>query len=1390
MKRRILSVLLAGAITLQAGMVTVFAQTSSGEGTPGESLSAQPDRVSEAERLIAVLPDASELKEMDEEALQAAREQIEAACEAYEALSEEERAQLTGADALLAELLDALSGESSTMANYLDYTVQGNLVRFEPKTGTIIRCDLRALSLDIPDNFDGIKVTSIGVAAFTQCKDIERITIPEGVTSIEMAAFSNCRKLRSITIPESVTYIGDNAFDACTSLISINIPNGMTEICQGTFSDCTGLINIAIPDSVTTIKENAFSGCTSLKSVTIPNGTEQIYPYTFSNCTSLTNITIPNSVKEIKEGAFSGCTNLTVIYYTGTKEEWDKVEKNDAGIPENVVIYCQSPNPVPEKSSYVRFLKSYDTATDQAFFGDGLLADVPAADVDMSFKNDLDKLVGRYVLVEPGEGLTFKSIRPVESKLGTISDYQQNGTYISTITFDGRIYPVSRGFIGYEDMKGSLAICHFSEGTIVGFEVLEKASGILSACGNDYVTIDDTRYATNYLTDLSSLASADQLFGTQVDFYHTSSPFSPFIMKIDSYMTMTGTCRFYDSTNNTLHIDNDSYPVDLEKCKPNNTELMGEEVFFLLSNGTVVHIDCMDKLSSGLVVSLNPEKANVIYQNKKLDKDTIDVAVTLTNKSTYSLPATYNKSVLFDKNGVPKSTESITLQSLAFVLENINLAINGGSTPRGVKLEYGGSWTTNLKIKINNQYKPQAVSEKLSLRVRATADTDRSKKALTSQETYFNISVGNIDKQNEEAKNNQSNREEIAANPEIETDINKLGSSFKSAVILPPDLEKLIGRADQINRLRDLTTIWVSGITNEPQADESWDKKLAEKAIAAMKKQWKKAFDYDFPKYNYFSEALSQLGFTFTAVNSTIRIRVQTEKYGERLISLTFSGNGYGAEKVSSAEGSFTWQVEGDNLESIPPSYREGSGGMALSYDLSTFANDLYSIEKKAIKNFYAEVIGHDIDKLADELFGKFLMKIITKKCGSLSDGIFNLMEKAAIYSKKSKFSCPVDVYVYDPDGKLCGSIVNNTEYPVTDGVHLYVEGDDKYVWYTGDDYTIHLVGTNTGTMTYVIEEYSDDQLIRTVTFQNVPLTDKKVYTASVLEEIYTAVGNYTLHSNDGAVLPASSDTYKPFVISSEKGEAPVITSLTLKIVDNKAIFSAAATDSDSEIISILLNYAADTSEEILCLPMQLTGEIWTVSVDIPDKASQIAAYAIAIDSSGNQSKYFHAAYDIKASIPDPDPDPKPDSKPDPNPGPSPSRPSNTISKNEGGSSDGRTSIYTEGETEFWEDVLKRLETADGETVRINARSYDRLPWTVVKALRESGGILEIARDGKQTVRITAEDAEKLNKKVFYLLSSLAERFAAAEEPSASDEKAEKENPGTGAMPAAHPAGQ
>jgi hypothetical protein len=143
------------------------------------------------------------------------------------------------------------------------------------------------------------------------------VTIGSGVTSIGVAAFSQCTSLTSVTIPNSVTSIGDYAFFQCTSLTSVTIPNSVTSIGTQAFYGCTRLTSLTIPNSVTSIGDYAFDGCSGLTSVMIPNSVTSIGDGTFYGCGSLTSIGIPDSVISIGNNAFKECPKLLRIFIQG-----------------------------------------------------------------------------------------------------------------------------------------------------------------------------------------------------------------------------------------------------------------------------------------------------------------------------------------------------------------------------------------------------------------------------------------------------------------------------------------------------------------------------------------------------------------------------------------------------------------------------------------------------------------------------------------------------------------------------------------------------------------------------------------------------------------------------------------------------------------------------------------------------------------------------------------------------------------------------------------------------------------------------------------------------------------------------------------------------------------
>ncbi|MCL2329566.1 MAG: leucine-rich repeat protein [Bacteroidetes bacterium] len=70
------------------------------------------------------------------------------------------------------------------------------------------------------------------------------VTIPEGAT-IAYSAFSSCRKITSVSIPNSVVSIPTYAFSYCTNLTSITLPSSVTEINNGAFSS-SGIKSIRV----------------------------------------------------------------------------------------------------------------------------------------------------------------------------------------------------------------------------------------------------------------------------------------------------------------------------------------------------------------------------------------------------------------------------------------------------------------------------------------------------------------------------------------------------------------------------------------------------------------------------------------------------------------------------------------------------------------------------------------------------------------------------------------------------------------------------------------------------------------------------------------------------------------------------------------------------------------------------------------------------------------------------------------------------------------------------------------------------------------------------------------------------------------------------------------
>ena len=189
-------------------------------------------------------------------------------------------------------------------------------------------------------------VTAIDRDAFSECRGLTSVVIPNTVTTIDNRAFDHCTSLTSVTIGNAVASIGADAFYGCRGLTSIFIPSSVNSIGYCAFASCIGLTSIVvandnptfdsrndcnaiiatannslivgcqntvIPNTVTDIGQRAFFECTNLKEIIIPNSVISFGYETFYYCTGLTSVTIGNSVTTIGMDAFEGCSGLTSI---------------------------------------------------------------------------------------------------------------------------------------------------------------------------------------------------------------------------------------------------------------------------------------------------------------------------------------------------------------------------------------------------------------------------------------------------------------------------------------------------------------------------------------------------------------------------------------------------------------------------------------------------------------------------------------------------------------------------------------------------------------------------------------------------------------------------------------------------------------------------------------------------------------------------------------------------------------------------------------------------------------------------------------------------------------------------------------------------------------------
>lgn len=160
----------------------------------------------------------------------------------------------------------------------------------------------------------------LGAYSFHGLEKLVSVKIPKTVKTIGSNAFSNCKYLREVELPQGLEKINTYAFGGSyynngqAQIEEIVIPFGVTYIGEYAFGYNEYLKRVALPSTLKYLGSGAFTYCNQLESISIPTSLENIPDRAFFNCRSLTRVDIPSTITSIGNNAFGDCMRLNDVY--------------------------------------------------------------------------------------------------------------------------------------------------------------------------------------------------------------------------------------------------------------------------------------------------------------------------------------------------------------------------------------------------------------------------------------------------------------------------------------------------------------------------------------------------------------------------------------------------------------------------------------------------------------------------------------------------------------------------------------------------------------------------------------------------------------------------------------------------------------------------------------------------------------------------------------------------------------------------------------------------------------------------------------------------------------------------------------------------------------------
>ena len=453
-------------------------------------------------------------------------------------------------------------------------------------------------------------------------------SVPNNVEEIMPSAFSNCKKLQKITIPASVTTISENgeypSFNG--SGTHFTVVGGNNNFCDKDGLLCnksaTKLLHVpfqydklskpedklTIPTGITEVAQNAAVG-SYLKQLDL-NQTKIIGNNAFNSCSALESVKIGKDVEKIGQGAFTNCQfvkafdvdvhNAKYEAINGVLFTKDKTslllypcgKEDDYIVPEGTVKIEAFAFSDVQKLGKVKIAKSVTTIGPSAFKGAKILKEIDFQETtkletigDHAFQNTKLEKVTIPASVKKLEGASFADIETLKEvhfatgcQLEELSgNLFQNAKNLTKVVFDGTNHlkmissdvflncskletftvPKTVTTIASGAFKGTqgLKTVEFENGS-----VLERiGTGAFADCGITHITLPESikliqELAFDHCTNLTEIKLPKNLQEVQKGAFNFCENLLKFIVDSDNkkYSTLDG--MLCDIKKEVLHV--------------------------------------------------------------------------------------------------------------------------------------------------------------------------------------------------------------------------------------------------------------------------------------------------------------------------------------------------------------------------------------------------------------------------------------------------------------------------------------------------------------------------------------------------------------------------------------------------------------------------------------------------------------------------------------------------------------------------------------------------------------------------------------------------------------------------------------------------------------------